>query len=55
MDRTSIIASATAALAGIVVAVALAVVRGGAVAQTSPTTAVNTVSMDTGFLLGSSN
>ncbi len=55
MDRTSIIASATAALAGIVVAVALALVSGAAVAQTSPSTDINSVSKDKGFLQGSSN
>ncbi|KXP02239.1 DUF2613 family protein [Tsukamurella tyrosinosolvens] len=54
MDRTSIIASATAALAGIVVAVALALVSGAAVAQTSPTTDPAAVSKDKGFLQGSS-
>ncbi len=55
MDRTSIIASATAALAGIVVAVALALVSGAAVGQTTPSTNIDTVSKDKGFLQGSSN
>ncbi|KXO99488.1 DUF2613 family protein [Tsukamurella pseudospumae] len=55
MDRTSIIASATAALAGIVVAVALALVSGAAVGQTTPSTDINSVSKDKGFLQGSSN
>ncbi|GAA1080597.1 DUF2613 family protein [Tsukamurella spumae] len=55
MDRTSIIAGATAALAGIVVAVALALVSGAAVGQTTPSTDINTVSKDKGFLQGSSN
>ncbi|GAB3131051.1 hypothetical protein GCM10027289_16650 [Tsukamurella serpentis] len=55
MDRTSIIASATAVVAGIVVAVALALVSGAAVSQTSPSTSVDTVSKEKGFLQGSSN
>ncbi|MBS4099990.1 DUF2613 family protein [Tsukamurella paurometabola] len=55
MDRTSIIASATAALAGIVVAVALALVSGAAVGQTTPTSEVSSVNPDKGFLQGSSN
>ncbi|NMD56726.1 MULTISPECIES: DUF2613 family protein [Tsukamurella] len=55
MDRTSIIASATAALAGIVVAVALALVSGAAVAQTTPSSEVTAVNPDKGFLQGSSN
>lgn len=55
MDRTSIIASATAALAGIVVAVALALVSGAAVGQTTPSTSLENVSKDKGFLQGSSN
>ena len=55
MDRTSIIASATAALAGIVVAVALALVSGAAVGQATPSTDVSNVKPDNGFLQGSSN
>lgn len=55
MDRTSIIASATAALAGIVVAVALALVSGAAVGQATPSTDVGNVQPDKGFLQGSSN
>ncbi|WP_019201197.1 DUF2613 family protein [Tsukamurella sp. 1534] len=55
MDRTSIIASAGAALAGIVVAVALALASGAAVGQTTPSTDVNSVKPDKGFLQGSSN
>lgn len=55
MDRTSIIASATAALAGIVVAVALALVSGAAVGQSHPSTDVNSVKPDKGFLEGTSN
>ncbi|ADG77060.1 hypothetical protein TPAU25S_02480 [Tsukamurella paurometabola] len=55
MDRTTIIASATAALAGIVVAVALALVSGAAAGQSTPSTDINTVSKDKGFIEGSSN
>lgn len=49
MDRTSIIASGVAAVAGIVVAVALALVSGNVVGQSTPSSDVSNVKAVDGF------
>ncbi|MDF0529880.1 DUF2613 family protein [Tsukamurella sp. 8F] len=52
MDRTPIIASGIAAVAGIVVAIALTLVGGNALSQTHPTTNLSSFDAKDGFLQG---
>ena len=49
MDRTSIIASGVAAVAGIVVAIALTLVSGNVVGHATPTSDVSSVKAGDGF------
>lgn len=49
MDRTSIIASGAAAVAGIVVAVALALVSGNVVGHSTPSSDVSNVKASDGY------
>ncbi|GAA4397488.1 DUF2613 family protein [Tsukamurella soli] len=53
MKRTPIIASGVAAVAGIVVAIAVTLVSGTVVTQSSPTTNLSSFDAKNGFLQGS--